>query len=594
MNGLEFYSNSKLINCLTSFKTKVMRKNYKMAAFACLGLLLSAQNTNAQSVSDFESLNLAAESAWDGSDLSGSYTPTNFATNFMSGDAVFNNVWDTTWGAPGYISDGFIQSTYTDSVTSGSGNLNSSRAGSGNNGSLTYLVSKNNTKITFQNSASNDDVNGIYITNGTFAANSMRDGDAFSKQFGSPNDANGNPDGTNGEDWFLLTIKGADSLGNPTTDSVDFYLADYRFANNTLDYIVTDWQYVDLSPLGDVVSLTFTLTSSDVGLYGMNTPAYFCIDDVTPATASLIDFEDLGFSASDEMWDGSDLTGAPNTYDYISSFTDADAMFSNVWNSQWSYWSEGFIYSNQTDSTTSGSGNIYSARAGSGKNSDNYLVSKNNSIINLTGAAANNTVTGMHITNTTYAANSMRDGDAFSKQFGGASGNDQDWFLLTIKGYTAGNETTDSVNFYLADYRFADNSQDYIVKDWQWVDLTSLGNVDSLSFSLNSSDAGAFGINTPAFFAIDNLNDQTVSIKDFENELSFSIFPNPTEGNLTINLENDVNSIQVIDVTGKIIISEKNISKGYKSMNLTSLNAGVYFIKVTSENDTKVQRLIKQ
>ena len=116
-------------------------------------------------------------------------------------------------------------------------------------------------------------------------------------------------------------------------------------------------------------------------------------------------------------------------------------------------------------------------------------MSKNNSIINLTGAAANNTVTGMHITNTTYAANSMRDGDAFSKQFGGASGNDQDWFLLTIKGYTAGNETTDSVNFYLADYRFADNSQDYIIKDWQWVDLTSLGNVDSLSFSLNSSKA---------------------------------------------------------------------------------------------------------
>ncbi|NQX97739.1 MAG: hypothetical protein HRT73_07650 [Flavobacteriales bacterium] len=68
-----------------------MRKIYKTASLACLGLVLASQNTNAQSVSDFESLTLGVESAWDGSDLSGSYTPINFTTNFISGDAVFNN-----------------------------------------------------------------------------------------------------------------------------------------------------------------------------------------------------------------------------------------------------------------------------------------------------------------------------------------------------------------------------------------------------------------------------------------------------------------------------------------------------------------------
>ncbi|MFB0923701.1 MAG: DUF4465 domain-containing protein, partial [Vicingaceae bacterium] len=248
-----------------------MRKNYKMAAFACLGLLLSAQNTNAQSVSDFESLNLTAESAWDGSDLSGSYTPTNFSTNFVSGDAQFFNVFDTTY-APGYWTDGFTQSTHSDSVTSGAINLYSSRAGSGNNNSLTYLVVKNKAELTLQNSASDNIVNGVYITNGTLTANSMRDGDAFSKQFGSLNDANGTPDGTNGEDWLLLTIKGTDAAGDLTIDSVNFYLADYRFVDNTLDYIVTDWQFVDLTALGNVVSLSFTLSSTDNSPWGINTP----------------------------------------------------------------------------------------------------------------------------------------------------------------------------------------------------------------------------------------------------------------------------------------------------------------------------------
>ena len=572
-----------------------MKRIYKVASLACLGLMLSSQNMNAQSVSDFESLNLASESAWDGSDLSGSYQPTNFTTNFSSGNAVFNNVWDTTYGATyGYISEGFIQSTYTDSTTSGAGNLNSSRAGAGNNNSLTYLVAKNKTKLTLQNDASDKVVNGLYITNGTFAANSMRDGDAFGKQFGSPNNADGIADGTNGEDWFLLTIKGTDSIGTLTTDSVNFYLADFRFADNSLDYIVEDWQFVDLSVLGNVVSLTFTLSSSDNASWGMNTPAYFCIDDITPSSSSLIDFEDLGFSVADSMWDGSDLSGTPNTYDYLSSFSDGDAIFNNTWNSEWSYWSAGFIYSNQTDSTTSGAGNIYSARAGSGKNSDNYIVAKNKTRIKLTGAATNNIVSGMHITNTTFAANSMRDGDAFGKQFGGTTGNDEDWFLLTIKGYTNGNETTDSVNFYLADYRFTDNTQDYIVKDWQWVDISSLGAIDSVSFTLTSSDTAPWGINTPTFFAIDNFNDQSVSVETLHNELAFSIFPNPTKENLTILLKNDAISIQVIDVTGKIRYAENNISTGNKVVNLSALKAGIYFLKINTENGSSVQRFIKQ
>lgn len=557
-----------------------------MASLACLGLVLSAQNTNAQSVSDFESLTLGAESAWDGSDLSGSYTPTYFTSNFLSGDLSISNVFDTTYGAPGYWSKGFSQSTISDSTTSGSTNLYGSRAGSGNNGSLTYLVAKNNSKLTLKNTASDDIVNGVYITNGTYAAISMRDGDSFAKKFGG---ATGND-----PDWFLLTIKGADSNGVLTADSINFYLADFRNSNNSFDSIVEDWNYVDLTPLGDVVSLTFNLTSSDVGMFGMNTPAYFCIDDVTPATANLIDFEDLGFTTTGSIWNGSDLTGAPNTYDYISNIIDGDATFNNTWNNQWSYWSAGFIYSNMTDSTTSGSTNKYSAKASSGYNSENYLIAKNKSTIHLNGAAANNVVAGTYITNTTYAANSMRDGDSFAKKFGGLTGDDSDWFLLTIKGYTGGNLTTDSVNFYLADYRFTDNTQDYIVKDWRWVDLTSLGNVDSLSFSLNSSDAGAFGINTPTFFAIDNFNDQTVSVDELSNELTFSIYPNPAKESVSVQLDNNANNLQIIDIAGRVVISRNNLSTGIHKLNLSDLNAGIYFVKISDEYETTVERFIKQ
>ncbi|MGL4422920.1 MAG: DUF4465 domain-containing protein, partial [Gemmataceae bacterium] len=112
----------------------------------------------------------------------------------------------------------------------------------------------------------------------------------------------------------------------------------------------------------------------------------------------------------------------------------------------------------------------------------------------------------MRITNTTYAGLSMRDGDSFSKKFGGISGNDPDFFLLTIVGKSVGGQTLGTIDFYLADYRFSNNSQDYIIQEWTTVNLSTLPEqTRRLEFILSSTDNGTFGMNTPAYFAMDNL-----------------------------------------------------------------------------------------
>lgn len=74
----------------------------------------------------------------------------------------------------------------------------------------------------------------------------------------------------------------------------------------------------------------------------------------------------------------------------------------------------------------------------------------------------------------------MLEGDGFVKKFGGEFGDDFDFFFLIIKKYFGGELSIDSVNFYLVDYWFEDNSQDYIVEEWIYVDLSIFGNVDSL------------------------------------------------------------------------------------------------------------------
>ncbi len=204
------------------------------------------------------------------------------------------------------------------------------------------------------------------------------------------------------------------------------------------------------------------------------------------------------------------LTLSPNTYwngsDLSGGFNSGAAKFVNVYDATYFSWS-GFAYSDMQDTTTAAWSNQYSCIKGKGVlGSSNYAVGyvypESKVIVNNQTSKAY--AKGFYVTNSTYAYLSMLNGDAYSKKFGGVSGNDTDWFKLTIIGYHYP-YSPDTTQFYLADYRFANNSMDYIIKDWTWVDLTGFGAVDSMGFILSSTDNGTWGMNTPAYFCVDNL-----------------------------------------------------------------------------------------
>ena len=69
------------------------------------------------------------------------------------------------------------------------------------------------------------------------------------------------------------------------TGSVTFFLADYRFSDNALDYIVDEWTTVDLTALGmNTRSIELEFDSSDVGTFGFNTPTYVAMDNLALAS----------------------------------------------------------------------------------------------------------------------------------------------------------------------------------------------------------------------------------------------------------------------------------------------------------------------
>jgi len=209
----------------------------------------------------------------------------------------------------------------------------------------------------------------------------------------------------------------------------------------------------------------------------------------------IANFEDLNLPA-ESYWDGSDGSGG---------FISGGAFFRNNYNFDWYYW-DGFAYSNITDTTTSGMAGLYNSIAGTGQgDSANYGVGYVGwyELPTITFNAGR--IEGLYVTNSNYAYYSMLNGDAFAKKFGGGDGNDPDWFLMTITGRDACDAEVGSVEFYLADFRFEDNNEDYIVDTWEYVELSSLGVINKLEFSLSSSDTGDWGMNTPACFVIDTI-----------------------------------------------------------------------------------------
>jgi hypothetical protein len=107
------------------------------------------------------------------------------------------------------------------------------------------------------------------------------------------------------------------------------------------------------------------------------------------------------------------------------------------------------------------------------------------------------------VTNTTYAYLSMADGDSFTTPFSTAN---NDFFELDIAGYSGANGTgteIGDVTFFLADFQ---DGNSYIVDTWQTINLLPLAGSASLVFGLQSSQNDpVFGMNTPAYVAIDNL-----------------------------------------------------------------------------------------
>ena len=244
--------------------------------------------------------------------------------------------------------------------------------------------------------------------------------------------------------------------------------------------------------------------------------------------------------------------------------------------------------------------NTYAAVTGSGVAGDNdpyifgYWNSYNNqsNVISFTDGMSHK-INGMYVTNSAINYISMKYGDSYGKKFGGENGTDSDYLKLTAVGKN-GNTETGSVDFYLADFRSEYSCDDYIVTDWSWMDLSSLGEVSSIEFTLSSSDNGDYGMNTPTYFCLSGLSADTEAtvpsaVEKEETQLSWSVYPNPAADYIRIK-GSAYEKVDVYTSNGILVRSALATDKIY----VGDLNTGLYYIRITNNTYTSTLKFIKQ
>lgn len=244
------------------------------AAMMCTPMSTFAQEQEDATMATFEDLNLGANAYWCGPadnavEVDGAYGSKAMLGSFKSGAYEFVNSNVPAWGSwSGCAYSSMTSTTFANYAT----DQWNSAVGHGAENSATYGViygsSTPNDQLEIIKVADAPEgrvIKGMDITNSAWAVECVKNGNGVAKKF-----AQG--------DWFKVTFTGIKA--DKSTAKVDYYLADYRSENEADWKVLTDWDWIDLSSLGKVVSLNVSFDGSDTGDYGLNTSTYVCIDNV--------------------------------------------------------------------------------------------------------------------------------------------------------------------------------------------------------------------------------------------------------------------------------------------------------------------------
>ena len=94
-------------------------------------------------------------------------------------------------------------------------------------------------------------------------------------------------------------------------------------------------------------------------------------------------------------------------------------------------------------------------------------------------------------------------------------------------------------------------------------------------------------------FLKEELSFNILNNPDFQNDASISVYPNPTNGIVTVNCNNSIKSIELYDVQGRLLQTNL-VNENETTIDVSTKAKGVYFLKILSDKGIGVQKIVRE
>ena len=126
----------------------------------------------------------------------------------------------------------------------------------------------------------------------------------------------------------------------------------------------------------------------------------------------------------------------------------------------------------------------------------------------------------------------------------------------------------------------------------QWrndnVSLTSVIGAPSVMIAFENTSAWG------TWVYLDNINITGTTGIPVKSAEGVSVYPNPAHNNFTVNADENINSIIVLDMLGKTVLYDLPAGEKTAQLDVSALPSGVYFVKVSAGDAHKLIKLLKE
>lgn len=102
-----------------------------------------------------------------------------------------------------------------------------------------------------------------------------------------------------------------------------------------------------------------------------------------------------------------------------------------------------------------------------------------------------------------------------------------------------------------------------------------------------------FDYNFPVETVPENTIFQALSTPDVDVDATITLYPNPTKGVININCNNNIKSVQLYDVQGRILQTNL-VNENQAVIDVSSQPKGVYFLKIISDKGMEVKKIVRE